>query len=934
MRGCVKAAALLLSLSFSSAAFSQCLWTPRFSGQFRTSALDVALDGSLIWLATGYGVQLLERTAAGLSIVDAVALPGTTRVVRPDGNGLVYVGSGSRIYVLRRDGRDIQIVRTVEAGATVNDIAITSYLFVATATGIGHYALFDPTNPAKTAVILQTTAPNVTSLAVAGSLLYAADGDTTVEIFSISTPALPQHTGTLESAPQSSAVHVGGEGFVYVSDRFGTNTDVFNGTTRLARIAFGASSFASSTEETFLAGPNRTLRAADFSNPNRVTELFEWQLAPTDGTDNVIHALARSGETLYVAAGDAGLVTFDVSTIARPYSLVRYAGPTTTSAAILGSNAYFADLDGMLSELTIDPSGLALQPKRSWSGGAGAFIRDARNQLLLTSSDVTTTVWLIAPQSPTAGFSTTFAAPVSNAVLRDDGSIVVLLNDGSLWSASSTQSPQAITTAGAKISFLARAGNSLAVAEEKDEHDTVVRYYASGNLTTVTRELTFGGIAVGGLAIDATRAAVFTFSGINVGDVASGNISILADSDRFFPRQLAFSGSDLLVLGDQTLEVWSEDGTRTRDHTLPLAAGSMAAAAPLALVAGTDGMMAIRYATELPVGQVAQGSSFYTKAVATDSRIALAGSDRIDLFGTSIGFVPHFIAGIGIPSLIDVAATETATFALSGNGTVTAYSAAGARTAQVTLDEGADAIARSIWTGGKAVWVSFSKGCTVGACEKETFVLDPSTLAVTATMTGAIDDVFVSGSRAYALVGLPDEIRVIDIADPLHPSQVVAATRPPSAASIAYAASTVYVLSDKVHSYAEATLAAQGEQLTAVTPNASTRIRTDGGCAVISGRAENVQLYTLPAFTPVPAPTEVPSQVRSIIIKASRLLLLTDHSLEVWASAEFPGAGAQALGAVGGSRPAVGCSLFAVRCSLFAVRCLTPKSEDPSLRVE
>ena len=101
MRGCVAVLSLVLSLS----SYGQCNWAVRYSAPFRTTALDVSTGGGFVWLATGYGVQLLSGEA---EILDAVALPGLTRVIlaAPAGD-LAYAGSGSQIFALRRVGNKI-----------------------------------------------------------------------------------------------------------------------------------------------------------------------------------------------------------------------------------------------------------------------------------------------------------------------------------------------------------------------------------------------------------------------------------------------------------------------------------------------------------------------------------------------------------------------------------------------------------------------------------------------------------------------------------------------------------------------------------------------------------------------------------------------------------------------------------------------------------
>ncbi len=875
MRGRV-IAVLLSLLSLSLDAFPQCSWTPRFSGPFRTTALDVSIDGSFIWLATGYGVQLLEQTASGVAIVDSIAIPGSTRVVRADGTGLAYAGSGSKIYIVRRDGRSLSVVRSVAASGTVNDIEIASYLFVATSNGIDHFDRVDPANPAKSGAFLSTSSPNVTSLAIDRSTMYAADGDPTLEVFSITIPSLPQNTGSLETV-RATAVHTTTEGLVLASDAFGLNTDLFSGSTRLARLPIGANSFA---QGHFVAGPDRTLRAIDISSPSRLAELFEHRLAPTGGTDNVIHDIERAGNTLYVAAGDIGLVVFDVSSIARPYPLVNYGGGATNGVRVAGDKAWFSDATGKISEQKIDPSGLSLTEQRSWSATAGSIVRDVRDDALLTTSGPSATLWSLTANPPVAAPSVTFVDAIRTAAIRSDG-IVALLANGSLYTAQTT--PAKVTVP--PIALMARNGAAIALAEVNETTGkTILHYYASGDFTAEPRRFTIDGAVVGSIALDATRAAVFTFTGISVVDLASGSITVIPDSNKVIPKQLVLAGGDLLVLDATRLMVYDDARTLVRTHPLPADAIAIDGASTIAVLATGEGMMATSFLAALPDAVTPYRSAFYTKIAGSDDRVYLFGDDGVDVFLTSIGASPRFVAKVHASGTIDIAAIGSKLFTVSGNGTVTSHSPSGEPLAQITLNEGDDAQPLGIKAAANAVWVSVSKGCSSGACEYKTLVLDPSTLAVTATLTGAIDDLFATSNRAYALTDLPRETRVYDITDALHPSPIVTAARPASSRSIAAGQGQVYVLGDKVHRFADSTLAPAGESLTAVTPNDSMRIRVSGTCAIITGRGDGPEIYTIPSFTESAPVVESPSAIRSFVVQPGRLVFLTGHSLELWST--------------------------------------------------
>lgn len=888
MCGRVIAVLLLLGSLFSApTGYSQCSWTPRFSGDFRSTALDVSVDATFVWVATGYGVQLYEQSATGPRLADTIALPALTRTVRADGSGIAYAGSGSSVYVLRRNGKAIERLRAVDAGATVNDIEVSTALFVATASGIAHFDRFDPANPTRTNVSLPTTAPNVSALAIAQNTLYAADGDATVEVYSIT--SIPQRTGSIGDLPRSTAVHTTVDGLVLISDRFGQNTDVYAGTTRLARLPFGATAFADGPRRArFMAGPDRTLRAVDFSNASRVTQLFEAQLAPTDGTDNTIHAAARSGESLYVAAGDIGLVAFDVSSLKSPYPMAAYSGGATTSVLTASGRSWFAESSGRVTEYSVVGDGVALTPLRNWNAPQGSILLDVRGDLMLTSSGATATIWSLAGAAPASTGTTTFSAGITSGVLRD-GSIVVRLADGSVWTAAAGSAPQRASVPAATL--IARSGSALAAVEVRESGQSVVHYYATGELTSETRSVTIDGAAVGGLALDATRAALFTFRGVNVVDLASGNVSVLAGSNQTIPRRLRFAGDDLLLADATQLFIYSRAGALLGRRTLPSAAADLDASAGIALLATEEGALALAYATPQPEARIPLINRFYTKAVAAGGALYLLTDDGVDIYATVVGDTPHFVGAARPGGVIDLAATSERLFTLAANGAVSAWGQSGALLAQITLNEGADAQPLSIATAGNAVWVSLSKGCQSGACQKKTIVLDPQTLVSTATLEGGVVDLTASSPRASVLFDLPDEIRVFDIADPLHPSQLAVTAAPATAVSIGAAGGKVYALGDKVYVFAESTLAPAGTQLSSATATATQRIRIDGGCAVITGRSANPEVYRADSWVASTPLIEVPSPVKTIAMEPGRFYLLTEHSLEVWSSkpAQLPG---------------------------------------------
>ena len=124
-------------------------------------------------------------------------------------------------------------------------------------------------------------------------------------------------------------------------------------------------------------------------------------------------------------------------------------------------------------------------------------------------------------------------------------------------------------------------------------------------------------------------------------------------------------------------------------------------------------------------------------------------------------------------------------------------------------------------------------------------------------------DVVTSGTRAYVLTELPNEVRVVDISDPAHPSVLVShateGSQPPRA--IAFANNTVYVLGEKLYAYSPTDLSKTGEQLTSyVTDPASgltyvdQHLRADGACIALTGRQFAPQFLSGSPRSPRPRP--------------------------------------------------------------------------------
>jgi len=319
---------------------------------------------------------------------------------------------------------------------------------------------------------------------------------------------------------------------------------------------------------------------------------------------------------------------------------------------------------------------------------------------------------------------------------------------------------------------------------------------------------------------------------------------------------------------------------------------------PIADISTSDGIttVALNATARLPViVPTVNGNAFYRKVVASSERVILFdGSGFADIYTPAL----HHTGSIRGAGMIDLAASAKGTYALFSNRAIASYSIDGTPISQTSLNETTDIVPLSINTATNAVWVTFSRGCTSGACEKRTNIYNAS-LSQTASLNGGAIDVTVSGNRAYALFDLPAEVRTYDITDPQHPVQLASRAVEGSVAplSLAFASGTLYVLGEKLYAYDAATLAKSGEQFpsyvadpTSPVSAADQRVRADGSCAVVTGRAFDASLYSIasPSSWTAAPPTLAPSPARALAQQSGVFYVLTDHSLEVWSTKPMP----------------------------------------------
>jgi hypothetical protein len=919
MRGRVLVILGVLAL-FPLRLLPDCAFAPIASGQFRSTIYDIALDGTDLWAATGYGVALYDTTVDPPVLRRSSAIPGRTISVRAAG-GVALVGSASILYRVTKGPSGLLASQVGDLGGTINDMLVSgSYLYIATSSGLGIVSLVDSQHP----TIVQQPSPQQTStgaataMAVLGNTLYVIDGDSSLEVFSIAQPDKTVPLGSFATFPRPLSVNAQ-DGRLLVSDGF--QTQIFGGSA--AQMTAVGTPFPTAVTElasisggvAITAGPDLRLRALDLSTSPPVN-LFAADLPAGAGTVNRVFRIIATADRAYVAAGDAGLRSFDTGTFKAPFPIRSFPFPSLTSLRIVGTVAFVSGPTG-LQELSLGTS--TVTSLHQWTSGNDEVVRDALPGLLLTSTDRDITLWSSADPTVTpSAVSRVSLNSIRSAVLVGTTAYAVT-SDHVLWSVPMTQPgalPARVPIAPSSPSFVvrsrnARGENSLALADINVAGTTTVRYFDAGDPTATPQTASFDGVATSGISLSLGRVAALTFRGLNVVDFtgATPSTRIVAGSAGVFGTQLALSGSTLLLLTSSGLQVFDIDsGVPTRTFALPLQPvaiaadqSDMGAVGSTAAALTSDSFTTINWksASEQPVPTgVASQNAFYSKVTASSDRLGLLDRGSLDSYSfLELGGLPYdFLALRQVQGIVDVAALPRGFAVLGGSGKLSLLSASGVVLSELIVDNAPDALPLSVYNVGGAIWVSVSKGCVPGPCQKVTTVFDPrnGALAATSTLSGGVIDVVTSGPVAYGLFDLPAEIRVLAIDDPFHPSigssRSTVGLSPIAPASVTYSAATktVYVLADKLYAFSDAVLSAIGPvgAVPAATSSFGQSVRIDGGCALVAGRTEAPQLYAIdgPLNWRANQTPAVPSAIRSVATRPGYFYLLTERSLEVWSS--------------------------------------------------
>lgn len=894
-------------------ASAQCVFGSSFGEPYRLSALDVAIDQDSLWVATSWGLSLYDRAGGAPEPGGSLALPGTTSRVRSAGGGLAYVASGSAVYAVRASGSELRVVGSAEAGALISDLLYDSpYLYAATAKGVVQFELFAPERPIFSRT-LSTTSGLAVSLARFESSLLVADGDATLDVYSVAVPSIPQKTGTVSSLPRGSAVRVS-SGRIYVSDGFQTDVLAMSfGELRRVALVQGIGALAFSpimSSVAWTAGNDRVLRAVDFTDPAHVAVLFEELIPSGGGSANRVSAIAYADGQLYVAAGDAGLLAYDATKFRDPFPLRSHAFGAMRGIASFPSAIVAARETGGFARTGEPGSDGQLTYRDEFATDVAWTILDASSDRMLTTGPSAGLVlWNPLATPPAVVSKLSLRAPVRSAVLQE-GRALVVLDDRSMWRVDLTQSAATasdVTPAGTAPTFVSGAGSAVVAGEVADAGTTTLRYWATGDLSASPVTATLDGAATAGVALSSGGvAAAVTFRGLNIVDFSSGGaVRTIAGTAGVPAIDLQFSESDLLLLTPDGLDVRSGSAFAVaQSFSVPGAPAALHAQNSVAYVATSLGVVSIlrRADRALPEQLETAGFSndYYRDGTAAGNFVFLTDGRNVDWFVVSNGVPRRARRIVSGASVVDLAATGSRLVTLSASGLLTSIPFGPGSAATHQIDEGSDAVPLELHAVGDAVYVSLSRGCLSGGCEKKTLVFDTRQgLVQTAALPGGLLDLAVSGSRAWGLFDLPAEIRALDLSDAFHPVTGSAVASEGNPVSLAHSAAqkTVYALGARAYAYAEQTLARTGELLAPWENDPSARVgyndqllRISGECALVTGRAFSPSLFRVAgalAWEGAGTPA-VPAAAKSQFTGGGTTFVLTDYSLELWRAAAVP----------------------------------------------
>ncbi len=866
------------------------------SEAFRRPALDVAIDDEMVWIADGYGVTVATRETPP-ALVSSRAFPGDTSHVVIDG-GDAWIVSGTTLFRASWDGKTIVLKSSRELGETVFDIvASRGFLYLATRSGVVQI----DTAIEGSRTVLNTTAGLAISLATDGSTLLAADGDNTVEVYTIEFPVLPQKIGVAEHSIAGANRVYDVSGNLLVSN--GRESQLFGSLrppfTSLGTLSFGASTAAvSSPGIVFAAGLDTTVRTIDLRlSAGRPAILFEDRIPPSGGTINRISRIRSDGNRVYVAAGDLGLQTYDIVDFGVPFPVVRSFVDRADSVVDLGTGQIVAARrDGPPRLYSIDQSG-ALREVTRWQDQAGVTLLDHWNEVTIVAQ--AGTVRLVRPSASVVGqFS--FGAAVSTAVVVGD-QLWLTLADRTLWKVALTGgAPEKIQIAGANPSWLARGAGRIVLGSLNDDGTTTLHQIDPAN-PAASPSMTIPGLATSGGGVNAAAVAVATFRGLSILNITTATERVYALGEGMVPRSIEMTSDEVIILGSEKLHRRAvSDGSLIAEVTLLSSGLSVSAEEGSGKVAvgAAEGVYLLDLQTDAvqPVRlERLRKPLFFEDIVGSDGHVHLVEGETIHSGILQNQSLTGLSATTAFATdLLDVTATPDGFCGLDSVGHLDCFDSAGRATGGGDIAALDDATFLSVHAAHDTVLVSLLEGCFGSGCRKRTVfgTISAGTFHAGGQIEGEVLALDQVGSRLAVVTDLPKELRLYDLAASSSDPVLVAAT-PLTEKFFSVAMSeeggTIYVAGEKLKAFAAPSMIELGEVLPPLDPAAGLTaldqgVEIEGDQAYVIGRSSSLQVYRMeaPGIWSLERTIALPSTPRQIIRDGATVIVLTDFSIELF----------------------------------------------------
>lgn len=297
------------------------------SGSVGGSCNAVAISGTTVYLGCGATLEAWDATVPALPVrVGAIRLPGIIEDLAAS-NNWVYAATGV-------------------AGVQIIDAAQPTQLV--------HRATFDSSGFAR-------------RLTLQGSLLYVADALAGVRVLNVAAPATPTLAGAYQTVGPAQTVTPDSPRLLVLDGQHGlqnlhaANPASMTVTGTLSRVTAGLA-LAAVPGAALVADANAAVFRISTGTPAAPTVLTN-ALLPAAGRSL---ATSGSGSALYVAAGAAGLLTLDATTLAL--SATTAVAGEATDVAVAGSTLYVAAGFGGCRSFSI-ASPLAPQPLGTFATG-------------------------------------------------------------------------------------------------------------------------------------------------------------------------------------------------------------------------------------------------------------------------------------------------------------------------------------------------------------------------------------------------------------------------------------------------------------------------------------------------------------------------------------------------------------------------------------